>query len=231
MIAVAAPLLAGPLNLNTGTANWLVTQTSGVSNNGLAVNTTTTAAVLTGVLPFASNMPGFEQYAWAEVRDGAQWIGQAATDGNFDAGVGCNSSAPTSSCGAAAGVYVYTLTIRGGFGGSFTLSSFTGDNGITSLTVTQGSSTLYACDQLENGTPNCAASQTSTVSSGLIHYWSDTDVTITAIAANYVFQDRNPSGFLLAGLGFANEVPEPTSYGMFGLAAVALAVRKYRKIG
>lgn len=225
---MATPLIAGPLLLNTGTADWKVTQSSGPSNNGQAVNTTSTAVVLTGELPFASNMPGFEQYSWASPIDGAQWIGQMVTDGNFDPGTGCNSAASTSTCGAAAGTYVYTLTIRAGFGGSFTLSSFTGDNGITSLTVTQGSGTLYACDQVDNnGTPNCAPTQHTTVSSGLIHYWSGDDVVITAVAANHVFESRNPSGFMLAGSGFANDIPEPSTYAMFAVAL--LGFQKYRK--
>jgi hypothetical protein len=229
MLAIATPLIAGPILLNTGAADWKVTQISGPSNNGQPVNTTSTAVVLTGDLPFASNMPGFEQYSWASPIEGAQWIGQMATDGNFDPGTGCNSAAPTSTCGATAGVYVYTLTISAGFGGSFTLSSFTGDNGITSLTVTQGAATLYACDQIDNnGVPNCAPSQHTTVSSGLIHYWSGADIVITAVAVNDVFEVRNPSGFVLSGSGFANDIPEPSTYAMLVFAAIGF--RKYRNV-
>jgi hypothetical protein len=83
---------------------------------------------------------------------------------------------------------------------------------------------------LDNSTPNCAATQSTTVGSGLIHYWSGEDVKITAIAVNHVFGDRNPSGFLLSGSGFANDVPEPATYATFSLAALAFAVQKYRKI-
>jgi hypothetical protein len=221
-------LMAATLNLNTGTADWQVRQVSGISNNGLQLNTVTSAVVLTGGLPFAANLPGYEQYAWAGARDGAQWIGQVATDGNFDPGSGCNSASPTDACGAMAGTYVYTLTVRGGFGGSFTLSSFTGDNGITSLTVTQGSSTLYACDQIANSTPNCAPTQATTVSSGLIFYTGGTDVVITATAANDVFQNRNSSGFFLAGSGIANDIPEPASLSMLALAGAVAAVANHR---
>jgi PEP-CTERM motif len=216
-------LFAGPINLNTGTAAWRVTQTSGTSNNGGGLDTETNAVILTGGLPFAANLPGNEQFAWASPGTAA-WIGQSVTDGNFNPGPGCNSAAPTTTCGAMAGTYVFTLTITGAWGGSFTLTNFTADNRLSSLTVTQGETTLYACDQIANATPNCAASQSTTASSGLIVYAAGTNVVIRATAVNDVFGSRNPMGFMLQGSGTANEdpLPEPSTYAMFGLGAVAL---------
>ena len=65
--AAASGASADVVNLNTGApgSGWTVQQTSGSSNTGGPLNATSAAVALTGTLPLAVNLPGFEAFAWA----------------------------------------------------------------------------------------------------------------------------------------------------------------------
>lgn len=238
---VAAPASAGTFNLNTGAVGslWQVTQTSGAAaNSGAGIGSvgsgaTGNAVVLTGTLPFASNLPSFEAFAWANPFGGAVWVGQLATDGQFSNGGSITCGSP---CGATAGDYVYTYTFDGSLGGSLSINGFTGDNGVRSLTVVQANgSTLYSCT---NGGPGtlCAGTQTSvTAATGALSFGAVAGglVTITARVQNLDGPGRNPSGFILAGAAQTNDpaprVPEPTTLALLGLAALFAGRRQVRR--
>ena len=72
---------AAPFSVGTGVAAWQVMQTAGASNSGAALNTVTSAVVLTGTLPFLSNFPALGANAWVVPPAGSAWVGQLATDG------------------------------------------------------------------------------------------------------------------------------------------------------
>ncbi|MCC6242530.1 MAG: PEP-CTERM sorting domain-containing protein [Gemmatimonadaceae bacterium] len=220
------------LNLNTGTAAWQVTQTTGTAN-GPAVNTIGPVSVLVGTLPFAANLPGFEAFAWTNPFGGAVWVGQLSTDGQFSNGGSITCGSP---CGATAGFYVYTLEFDGSMGGMLNIGGFTGDNGVRSLTVTQtGGLDLYACTSAGPGTL-CASTQTSvTATTGELNFdpLAGRFIRITATVENIDGPGRNPSGFILAGnarLNSPTTVPEPSTYAMMGigLAAVMFMRRRMR---
>jgi hypothetical protein len=236
---IATTMSAATINLNTGTAQWQVTQTSGATANSAAgIGTVGSAAtgnavVLTGQLPFASNLPGFEAFAWANPFGGAAWIGQLITDGQF-------SNPPTitcgNPCGAVAGNYTYTLSFSAALGGSMILSGFTGDNGVRALTVSQtGGADLYSCTVGGPGTL-CAGTQNAvTASTGTLNWTAAAGrmITITAIVENLDGPGRNPSGFILAGSATtvdpANGVPEPSTYAMLGLGGAAMLFARLRR--
>jgi hypothetical protein len=228
----ALPASAVVLNLNTGAAGsaWTVTQTSG-TNNGFGIGTPSSAVVLTGTLPFAPNLPGFEAFAWANPFGGAVWVGQLSTDGQFSNGGSITCGSP---CGATAGNYVYSYTFDGSLGGSLVLSGFTGDNGVRALRVEQANNgVLYDCT---SGGPGilCAGTQTSvTASTGTLslNAVGGGVVTISALVQNLDGPGRNPSGFILAGTANVNDVaavvPEPASWAMMlgGFALLGGALR------
>lgn len=227
---------AGPVNLNTGAAGslWQVTQTSG-TNNGLGIGTTASAVVLTGTLPFAANLPGFEAFAWVNPFGGAVWVGQLATDGQFTNGGSITCGVP---CGAQAGLYTYTYSFDAALGGDMVLSGFTGDNGVRSLSVMQANNgTLYSCTA---GGPGvlCAGTQSAiTASTGVLSLAAVAGgtVVITAVVENLNGPGRNPSGFILAGSARLNDatpgqLPEPSSLALVGLAVAALwGARRQRR--
>lgn len=228
---IATPSLAATVSLNTGTADWQVTQVSGV-DNGLGASTNS-AVVLTGTLPFAANLPGFEAFAWANPFGGAVWVGQLATDGQFSNGGSITCGSP---CGATAGFYRYDFTFDASFGGSMILNGFTGDNGVRSLSVTQANNgLLYECTAAGPGNL-CAPTQTSvTASSGVLSLAAVTGglVTISALVQNLDGPGRNPSGFILSGSADLNQrqaVPEPGQWALlllgFGLSGAALRARR-----
>lgn len=231
---IAVTMSAATLNLNTGAPGsaWLVSQTSG-TNNGLGIGTTAGAVVLTGTLPFAANLPGFEAFAWAAPFSGAVWVGQLATDGQFSNGGSITCGTP---CGATAGFYTYTYTFDGSLGGNLTLSGFTGDNGVRSLTVSQtGGANLYGCTVGGPGTL-CSGTQNSvTASTGQLNFIASAGrlITITASVQNLDGPGRNPSGFILAGTAFVNDpdsgVPEPSTYAMLGLGGAAMLIARLRR--
>lgn len=224
---------AAVINLNTGGAGvaWQVTQTSG-TDNGLGIGVTGSAPVLTGTLPFAANLPGFEAFAWANPFGGAVWVGQLPTDGQFTNGSTITCGSP---CGATAGTYSYSLSFDGSPGGSMVLSGFTADNRVMSLNVVQANNgTLYSCTSSGPGTL-CAGSQAAvTASTGTLNLAAVAGgaVTITALVLNLDGPGRNPSGFILAGSANINdtlEVPEPSSLAMMAIGAVAVLSRARRR--
>lgn len=232
-LAAAVPAQAALVNLNTGTAAWQVQQVSGPVNLG-ALGTTTAAQVLTGTLPFAANLPGFEAFAWVNPFGGAVWIGQRNTDGQFSNGGSITCGSP---CGATAGIYQYSLSFDASLGGSMNLSGFTADNRVVSLFVNQANvGQLYGCTQ--GGAIACAATQNSiTPGTGTLSLLATAGgiVTITALVENLDGPGRNPSGFILAGSALLNDpgtggVPEPASWAMllggFGLTGLALRRRR-----
>ena len=240
-LLAAGPASAATINLNTGAAGsaWKVTQTGGSTANSAAgigavgSSATGNAVVLTGTLPFAANLPGFEAFAWANSFGGAVWVGQLATDGQFSNGGSITCGTP---CGATAGQYTYTNTFDGSMGGSLTLSGFTGDNGVRSLSVVQDNgSTLYSCTVGGPGTL-CAATQNAvTASTGTLNFGAVASglVRITALVENLDGPGRNPSGFILAGSANVNDpppptVPEPASLSLLALGA-AMLVRRARR--
>lgn len=228
---IATPALAATVSLNTGTADWQVTQVSG-PDNGLG-GSTNSAVVLTGTLPFAANLPGFEAFAWANPFGGAVWVGQLATDGQFSNGGSITCGSP---CGATAGFYRYDFTFDASLGGSMILNGFTGDNGVRSLSVTQANNgLLYECTAAGPGNL-CAPTQTQiTASSGVLSLAAVTGglVTISALVQNLDGPGRNPSGFILSGSADLNQrqaVPEPGQWALlllgFGLSGAALRARR-----
>ncbi len=205
--SAAATAEAAVFSLNTGVANWQVSQTAGASNNGAALNTTSNASVLTGGLPGT----------WVLPPAGSAWVGQRVNDGQFQSGANDD--------GASDGTYVYTLSWDAGAGGNFSFS-FAGDNTFSSLTVIQGGNTLY--DFTSN-----ANDFSSLISTGVVNFSGLGPVLVTATIVNAVLpgQTRNPSGFLVSGTANVvdeNVVPLPAAAALlpFGLAFIAAAARK-----
>jgi hypothetical protein len=234
-MVLAASMSGAVINLNTGALSsaWQVSQTSG-TDNGLGLNNVTSAVVLTGTLPFAANLPGFEGFAWSNPFGGAVWVGQRATDGQFTNGGSITCGNP---CGATAGNYVFTYSFDASLGGTMVLNGFTGDNGVRSLTVVQANNgTLYSCTVGGPGTL-CAGTQTAvTASTGTLNLLAVSGglVTITATVQNLDGPGRNPTGFILAGSANVNDpkfdpIPEPSTYAMFGLGGLALAILRRRR--
>lgn len=234
MLMAALPAQAAAINLNTGIAAWQVAQISGTTPNLNSLNTTTAAQVLTGTLPFAENLPGFEAFAWVNPFGGAVWIGQRNTDGQFSNGGSITCGVP---CGATAGVYRYSFSFDGSLGGSINLSGFTGDNRVLALTINQANvGQLYGCTY--GGSVACATTQNSiTPGTGslALSVIAGGLVTITADVENLDGPGRNPSGFILAGSALLNDpgtggVPEPASWAMllsgFGLTGLTLRRRR-----
>lgn len=238
---MACSLAAATINLNTGAPGsaWQVTQTGGASANSAAgigtvgSSATGAAVVLTGTLPFAASLPGFEAFAWANPFGGAQWVGQLSTDGQFSNGGSITCGSP---CGAVAGFYTYTFTFDGSLGGSLVIDGFTGDNGVRSLSVVQtNGATLYSCTAGGPGTL-CAATHTQiTASTGTLNFaaLSGGLVTITAVVENINGPGRNPSGFILSGTASTNdphsEVPEPSTYAMLAIGCIGMLVARVRR--
>jgi PEP-CTERM motif len=230
VFALPVAASAATINLNTGTAAWQVTQTSG-TDNGLGIGTTSSATVLTGTLPFAANLPGFEAFAWVNPFAGAVWVGQRATDGQFSNGGSITCGSP---CGAMAGSYRYTFAFDASLGGSLNFSGFTADNGVRSLTIIQANNTtLYSCTAGGPGTL-CAATQNAvTPSFGPLSLLAVTGgvVTITAMVENLDGPGRNPSGFIFAGSATLNDapaIPEPATWALMlaGFGFVGGAMRR-----
>jgi hypothetical protein len=234
-VLLAMPAKAAIISLDTGTAAWQVTQTSG-TDNGPGIGNSGPAVVLTGTLPFAANLPGFEAFAWANPFGGAVWVGQLATDGQFSNGGSITCGSP---CGAAAGFYQYSLSFDASSGGSMILDGFTADNGVRALSVAQANvGTLYSCTVGGPGTL-CAGTQTLiTPSTGnlLLSAVPGGIVTISATVENFNGPGRNPSGFILSGAAELfnrpgnGGVPEPASWAMliagFGLTGAAMRRRR-----
>ncbi len=234
----AMTLSASTIDLNTGAFGslWTVTQVSG-ADNGLGLNNTTGAVVLTGTLPFTANVPEigiYPVYRWANPFGGAVWVGQLATDGQFPNGGSIPCGNP---CGAEPATYIYQLVFDASQGGTMVLSGFTGDNGLRVFSVFQANNGwLYSCQDSPPGLL-CAAGTSSqvTASTGTLTLKAGSGgvVTILGTVQNVDgFAGRNPSGFILAGsatLNDASAVPEPSTYVMLGLGGLAIGFWRRRK--
>ena len=220
--AAASGASADVVNLNTGApgSGWTVQQTSGSSNTGGPLNATSAAVALTGTLPLAVNLPGFEAFAWANPFGGAAWVGQLATDGQFSNGASITCGSP---CGALAGDYLYTTSFAAQAGGSLALTGFTADNGVRSLSVTQGATTLYSCTFGGPGTLCAGTQSTVTAGTGTLLFSAGSDVTIAASVQNLDGPGRNPSGFILAGNAQVTAVPEAGTAAMWVAGLIGLA--------
>lgn len=224
---------AAVISLNTGTAAWTVTQTSG-TDNGLGIGNTTGSVVLTGTLPFAANLPGFEAFSWVNPFGGAVWVGQLPTDGTFTNGGSIICGNP---CGATAGLYSYSYSFDASLGGSMTLSGFTADNRVSSLNVVQANNgNLYSCTVGGPGTLCAATANSITDSTGALTLDAVAGgiVTITAVVQNMDGPGRNPSGFILAGSAnlnetVANDVPEPSTMALLLAGTTILGLRARRR--
>ena len=210
------------LSLNTGFADWKVVQTIGTSNDGLPLNTSSSAVVLTGTLPLAVNLPGFEAFAWVNPFGGAAWVGQLASDGHFSNGGSIVCPDPTH-CGATAGFYSYSLIVPSEGGGSLALSGFTGDNGVRSLTIMQDASVLYSTAPV--------ITQASTTATGTINFGMGGNVVITALVENLDGPGRNPSGFIASGSAttLPLSVPEVPNTSLIGLGIITLIALRSRQ--
>jgi hypothetical protein len=207
-IATTSAADAAVFSISTGSAAWQVRQTAGASNNGAALGTTTNAVVLAGALPSV----------WIAAPAGSAWVGQRPEDGQFQNG--------SNSDGATDGSYEYTLSWNPGGGGSFSFD-FAGDNTISSLTVTQGPSTLFSF------AGSSITMFSSLINTGVIAFGAIGDVIVTATLINAPggAQSRNPSGFLVNGsanVDDATAVPLPASAALLplGIACFAAAARR-----
>ena len=224
---------AAVISLNTGTAAWTVTQTSG-TDNGLGIGNTTGSVVLTGTLPFAANLPGFEAFSWANPFGGAVWVGQLPTDGTFTNGGSITCGSP---CGAMAGFYTYSYSFDASLGGSMALNGFTGDNGVNSVNVVQANNgLLYSCTIGGPGTLCAATAHFITDPTGTLTLDAVAGgiVTVTAIVRNLDGPGRNPSGFILSGSTtlndtVVNDVPEPSTMALLLAGTAILGLRARRR--
>lgn len=200
----------------TGTANWQVAQTGGTTlNSGNALNTYTSAVVLTGALPGV----------WVSAPVGSAWVGQVATDGNQTSGQ-CLVVGGANTCGAQPGQYTYTLSFVNALGGTLTGFQYTSDDSV-SLTIADANGTLYS-------STSGSSAFSALISAASSYNWVGS-LTITAVVTNAVYAPAplslTPSGFLAVGDVTLNSetIPEPSTYAMLGLGGAAMLVARLRR--
>jgi len=215
---LALPVVAAPVT--SGTANWQVSQTStsfagytgqaaGTGfDNGLGIGTSAAAVILSDPIPTG--------FGWAAEANGAEWIGQLTTDGNF----GCPQQQTV--CGAAPGTYVYTLTLSNVLAGTLNFS-FASDNAVTFRVLSNGGEVYNSGVQVGFALTTPSA----------IAYSAGTLVLEATVQNGYSsgLNVRNPTGLLVMGATTDNApgVPEPSTYAMLGLGGAGLLVARMRR--
>ena len=80
---------------------------------------------------------------------------------------------------------------------------------------------------------NGTSAHTALYNTGNIALAAGSSVRIVATLVNSPLTvndpNRNPSGFLVSGLGDSSDVPEPSTYAMLGLGAVAAGFLRLRR--
>lgn len=153
-----------------------------------------------------TSVPG----AWLPAVNPRQWVGTAA-DSN-----------------AAPGTYTFTLDIgtyvNDAGGGTFTLS-YAADNSVT-WTISNGS--LGGTDICNTGLPSNCFQASAGAPRALTGSFASNSV-LTATVVNNP-SGSNPMGLLVEGTAVgASEVPEPSTYAMITIGALAVALSRYRR--
>lgn len=169
--------------------------------------------------PCAGNVPanlGTNPAIWIGAVGGASWIGPNA-----------NSSPSNADANTwpLPGTYIYTLDLAALGSGfvSFSNLRIATDNG-GSVDICNGMS----CTQIYNNPGPIGFGAVSSIPNGLLNGATSIRVTIVNDNLASAPQGRSPSGFFLDG---DVNVPEPSTYAMFGIGALGiLAARLRRKV-
>ncbi len=213
---LALPAFGAAIDVTTATGSWQVSQTSGVLNNGVQLNTVSNAVLLTPTGTLPAN--------WTNKTSG--WVGQNAGNGTELNGNQCLTLNGGTSCGAQPGTYQYTLSFVNALGGTLTGFQYTADNSI-SLTIVDDTGTLY-------NVSSPGDQQAALISVGnktwVGHLTITATVTNAALLGGFATLPT-PSGFLALGSGTTTDsgVPEPSTYAMLGLGSAALMFARLRR--
>ncbi len=149
---------------------------------------------------------------------------------NFGGGswVGPTASAGDPATGFAPGTYTYTLNIGAYFGGagSFSLQYAT-DNSVA-WTLSAGSlGGTTSCNSVLNPDSNCFQSSAGAPRTLTGNFASNSILTATVVNGTNTPVANNPTGLLVVGTG--SDIPEPSTYAMFGMGIAAIAFARSRR--
>jgi hypothetical protein len=216
--------------IGTGTANW---QVSGPGVTGTVAATTLTSG---------ESNPG-----WAPAPTGSSWISWGAIQGTSctvgqTPGDGC-ANADFNSAGD---TWAYTLTVSAAALGATSGTAnfvFGADNSVNLFLGNEpgqawGTFSTLGCSNA--GGPTSAGNTqgsysgcTTTVSFNAADLNGDGSLTIEAFVTNAAFTGGNPTGFVLDGdilTGATTLTPEPGTFGLIGVASLALlGIRRRRQ--
>jgi hypothetical protein len=183
------------------------TISSGASGVNWMVNSNP-AVVETGTLPTA--------FGWVANFSDGQWIGTAATDGNFG-GPGLGALAGQS--------YTFTLNLSAILAsGTFSLQ-YAADNSVV-WSITNGTlSGATSCDSGNGNSIACFGSLRSLTGS----FGAGSVLTATVLNGPVPSTpgERSPMGLIVVGT--ATDVPEPSTYAMLTLGGAAIAFARFRR--
>ena len=152
------------------------------------------------------------------------WIANFG-DGSW---VGPTASAGDPSIGLAPGTYTYTLNIGAYFGGSGVFSlQYATDNSVA-WTLSAGSlGGMTSCDSVLSPDSNCFQSSAGAPLTLTGNFASNSILTATVVNGTNTPVANNPTGLLVVGTG--SDVPEPSTYAMFGMGIAAIAFARSRR--